>query len=216
MTQELISIPSGETQDAAALSAGTSLLYFPRIKLCQGNAKEVQKKLVASGGNFALISAKTDVEDLGDNFEMVICAGRAKALRTKGVIMSFFDQTDDEFKKIREESKDKDSGCMYGPEYLVFLPSVGDDGTFATFFLSNPTMRRESKSFHARLRKAATVTSLLIETAKFSWFGPLCGDCSTPLDLPKSEVFDEAIERFQNEKASQIETVDDDSEDRER
>lgn len=216
-SNELVPVVGDTGKEDAALTVGTTSLYFPRIKLCQGQAREVQKQLVEKGGNYALISGKTDVEDLGDSVDMVICAGRAKALRTGDVIMSVFDHESEEFQKIKEESKDKNSGSMYGPEYLVFLPDVGEEGTFATLFLSNPTMRRESKTFHARLRKAATVTSHLIETKEHAWFGPLCNDCSTPLDLPSSEVFEEAISRFNNEKPSQVATVDEsDGSERER
>lgn len=207
---DLITAPQSSTEDNA-IAVANSTLYFPRIKLCQGNANEVKRGHVAKGGNFALITGKDEVEDLGDEIEFVVCTGRSKALRTGDVIMSIFDPKDPEFAKIKEESKDKDSGSMYGPEYLVFLPDVGDEGTFATLFLSNPTMRREGKSIHARLRKACSARSHLIDPpgSKHSWFGPLFGDCATPpTNLPDQDVFTENIDRFNNEKPSQMSTVD--------
>lgn len=214
MTTDLELIPVDDVEaDNVALIVAKSSAYLPRIKLCQGSAKEVNSRQVARGGNYALVKSKEDVEDLGDEVPMLICAGRAKALRTGDMILSFFDPSDEEFKKIEEESKVKDSGCMYGPEYLVWLP---DQECFATLFLNSPTARRESGAVHARLRKAALLTSHLIVKPKFSWFGPVCKDCSTPFDIPDLTVVQEQINKFRNERSSAVKVEDSTEDTRER
>ena len=90
---------------------------------------------------------------------------------------------------------------MYGPEYLVWIPSVK---ALATFFLSSPTARRESASIHARLRKAATLKAKLINGKKHKWHGPVITPCSTPFDLPDMTYLNEEIEKFSNPKASSV------------
>lgn len=210
---ELIPAGMSKNEDAALIVANAGD-YLPRLKLCQPAAKEVTHRKVSRGGNYALIRSKDEIEDLGEEVEMVVCAGRPKALQTGDVIISIFEPDSDEFKRIQSESKNKDSGCMYGPEYLVWLPN---QDTFATLFMCNPTARREAGSVHARLRKAALLTSNLIETEKYSWYGPVCKDLTTPItNLPASEIFQEEIGKFENEKSSQVKSADADEGDRER
>ena len=196
----------GGSRAETALSVAKNQDYLPRIKLCQGNAKEVLQKKIAAGGNYALVKSKDDLEDLGPSIDLVVCSGRPKAMRTGDQIIVVLDQESEEFKKIVAESKVKDSGCFYGPEYLVYIPVAE---TFATLFMNNPTMRREAPAVHARLRKAATITTHLIEGKLHTWFGPKCSDCSSPLNLPELSVVTSFVEAFENEESSQIETVED-------
>src|SRR6218665_2074028 len=204
MSGELISVQS--TREADTLAVSTSGAFLPRIKLCQGQATEVLKKKIAHGGNFALIKTKDDIEDLGDEVLMIPLAGRAKALEIGDMIIANFEPNSPEFKRIIEESKVKDSGCMYGPEFLVWLP---DQQLFVTLFLCNPTSRREGGSFNTRLKKGALLKSHLIETAKFSWFGPLCEDYSSPIaNLPDLAEAQEQVTKFENEKSSKVRAED--------
>lgn len=202
--QNLIPANVGGSKADNALTVANNQDYFPRIKLCQGNSKEVLKQFVAKAGNYALVKGKDDIEDLGDSIELVICSGRPKAMRTGDQIITMFEEDSDEFKKIMAESKTKDSGCFYGPEYLVYIPAAS---AFATFFMNNPTMRREAGAVHSRLRRSATISSHLIETEDFSWFGPKCGDCSSPLDIPELDEIETTVKKFEAEKSSQVETV---------
>ena len=204
----LIPASVGGTKADNALTVANNQDYLPRIKLCQGNGKEVLKEFVARGGNYALIKSKDDIEDLGDSIDLLICSGRPKAMRTGDQIITMFEEESDEFKKIMSESKVKNSGCFYGPEYLVYIPAAQ---TFATLFMNNPTMRREAGAVHSRLRQAATITSHLIENEDFAWFGPKCGDCSSPLNIPDLDEIETAVKKFEDEKSSQIETVESDS-----
>jgi hypothetical protein len=203
-----------QTQNDTALSVASAGTFLPRIKLCQGQAKEVNQRKVARGGNFALVVTKEEVIDLGEEVVMVVCAGRAKALETGDMILTNFDPKSPEFKRIELESKDKDSGCMFGPEYLVWLP---EHKMLATLFLCSPTARREGAAVHARLGRGALLTSKLIETEKYSWFGPVCKDYTSPIaELPNPTDLQEAIERFRNERSSEVRAVESPEGDRER
>lgn len=203
-----------QSQNDTALSVASAGTFLPRIKLCQGQAKEVNQRKVARGGCFALVVSKEEVIDLGEEVVMVVAAGRAKALETGDMILTNFDPKSPEFKRIEAESKDKDSGCMYGPEYLVWLP---EQKTLATLFLCSPTARREGAAVHARLGRGALLTSKLIETEKYSWFGPVCKDYTSPIvDLPNPTELAEAVDRFRNERSSEVRAVDSTEGDRDR
>lgn len=215
MSTGLVPVSQNARQDRA-MAVAAAVDYLPRIKLCQGQSKEVGRKKVKSPGNFALIKTKEDIEDLGDEVEIVICAGRPKAMSTGDTIISIFEDDSPEFKRIQADSKVKDSGCFYGPEYLVYLPS---HECFATLFLNNPTARREAGAFHARLGNAALLVSNFIEPegSKYSWYGPQCKDLTTPIpNLPASEVFIEQADKFNSERSSQVKAADSNEDDRDR
>lgn len=200
----LIPTDIGGSHTENALSIANTVDYLPRIKLCQGQAKEVLKKHVAAGGNYALVRGKDDIEDLGDSIDVLICSGRPKAMRTGEQMITIFEEESDEFKKIMTDSKTKNSGCFYGPEYLVYIPAAE---SFATLFMNNPTMRKRASHVHARLRNAATISTTLIENPEYSWFGPSVSDCSSPLVLPDVDIIRKAVDKYESEKSSQIETV---------
>lgn len=198
---ELVPTSENASEDKA-LSVANSVDFHPRLKLCQGSGKEAQKGKVAKAGNYALITNKDEMEDLGDEVEIVICAARAKALQTGKMILTYFDPESPEFAEIKEKSKVKNSGCMYGPEYLIWLPN---QNTYATLFMCSPTARRESRAVHSRLRKAALLKSHLIETEDYAWHGPIVKDLETEVtNLPPQEELLAEIEKFDNEQSSQV------------
>ncbi len=155
------------------------------------------------------------ITDLGEELDLVILSWRPKALQIDGdSIVTEHDPTSDLYKKIRELSGVKDSGCMYGPEFLVWIPS---QNVFATSFFSSKTARREAKKIGPLVGKAATFKCRLIETVRYKWHGPVVVPCSTPLDIPSIEVIKEEIDKFQDPPKSDVEIVDDsDGQDRAR
>lgn len=203
----LIPVDDDDEEAKGALSVASATSYFPRVKLCQGGAKEVAKKKVKAGGNYALVITKDNVIDLGDEVEILVCAVRSKALETANdAIITIYEKDDPEFLRIQGQSSVKDSGCMFGPEYLIYLPR---EKTFATFFMSSPTARGEAGAVHSRRGKAALLTSQYIEKPKFSWWGPLCGDLTTPIELPPADEIESAKARYKALKSSQIRAIDD-------
>lgn len=197
--------------NAGALAVSSNLTFLPRIQL-YGSSSTIVKQGKFPMGHFGLIRSKDNIEDLGDSFNALLCSGRAKALRIDGDnIITIYEHVSDEFKKIQAESAIKDSGCMYGPEFLLWVPKAT---SFATYFLCNPTGRNAAGEFNALLRRAATIKSKLIETKKFVWHGPQAIACSTPLDFDMEAVKVE-VDKFKNAVSSKVKTVDD-SEGRER
>jgi hypothetical protein len=179
--------------------------YLPRVQLFGSNSDLVKQGKFPMA-HYGLVRSKDVLIDIGDAFDSVPVSWRPKAMRIGAdEVLNYFDSERDEFKKIMEESEGKDSGCMYGPEFLIWLPNQKE---FATFFFGNPTMRREAPNFKALMGKAATCKVKFIQTKQYSWHGPTCMACSTPLAaVPEEDKLIKEVERFQNPKDSEVETV---------
>jgi hypothetical protein len=94
---------------------------------------------------------------------------------------------------------------LWLPLFLLWVPAAQ---TFATFFMSSKTARRESGAVSARLGKAATFSAKLIKTPRYTWHGPVC----TPLDVatfdvPPIDEIRKQADLFMNPKPSGITKV---------
>lgn len=196
-------MPQMDDKQLAAVSSSGD--FLPRLQLFGGNSDACKKGQIPIA-HYGLVSGKDTVEDLGKEVDIIVICARAKALRIgdDGTIITKHDPNNEEFKKIMEDSNVQDSGCMYGPEFMVYVPS---SGKFATFFMSSKTARRVAGAVHARLRKAATLKAELIETKKYKWHGPVCTPCSTPMVAPSGDDIAAAIKKFLAAKESAVETV---------
>lgn len=184
---------------ALATKAGD---YLPRLQLmtansdkCKGGEFPINHYALVSGQNFT---------DLGEALDIAVVTWRPKALEIDEEIISVYDPEDAEFKRIQAKSDEKDSGCMFGPEFLVYIPSKEQ---FATFFMGSKSSRREAPNLRARVGKAATLKSHFIETKKYSWYAPTIVPCSTPMDIPPVEAIQEQVEKFNNPPASEVEKI---------
>jgi hypothetical protein len=196
-------IPQMDEKTLAQVSSSGD--FLPRLQLFGGNSDACKKGQIQIA-HYGLVTGKDTIEDLGKEVDVIVICGRPKALRIcdDGTIITKFDPNDDQFKKIAEDSAVQDSGCMYGPEFMLFIP---DTQRFATFFMSSKTARRSAASVHARLRKAATLKAEFIETKKYSWHGPVCVPCSTPLSPPSADDIKAAVTKFMSAKESSVEVA---------
>lgn len=169
--------------------------FLPRIVVGDAMSKVCKRKQVEIG-NYGLVRSEDDVVDLSNQLDVLIVHMRWTALDTSGEKpISSHDRDSETFKAIEEQSTIKDSGCLWGPEFLIYIPTAK---TFATYFCCSITSRRESKNIFKLIRKAATFKTHLIETKKYSWHGPLVVECSTPFDLPPAEEIKKQALKFAN------------------
>jgi len=182
-------LPVSEEEFKDIVSAG----YLPRLQVVD-SASKVCKKKQAEAGNYALVRAEDDVVDLTNQIDVLVVHMRFTALdfNTEPPIFSH-DRESEEFQRIEEESKVSNSGCMWGPEFLLYIDSVK---TFATFLCASATARRESKNIVKLMRKAATLKTHFIEKGKYSWFGALVIPCSNKFDLPPMEEIQTQAVKF--------------------
>ena len=182
--------------------------YLGRLQLYT-KGKAVNKRLVGPG-NYGIPTGE-EVDDLGDTIDIVPLARRPKAIDmtdSEAIIVNY-DPRNAEFERIKAQSCEKESHCMFGPSFLVFERSRG---LFLEFFCGNKSSRQEAKKIYPYLpltqadidTKAAngddvselvphgplplTLTSRLVEKGTYSWHVPVVVKCSTAFtNLPKME-----------------------------
>lgn len=188
--------------DKAFLEATKSGDYLPRLQLMTANS-DICKKGQFPINSYALVSGQTHT-DLTATVDILVIAWRPKAIEIGEVIITAYDVNHAEFTRIAEKSNEKDSGCMFGPEFLVWVPSVKQ---FATFFMGSKSTRRESPNLKALLHKGATLKSHLIETPKYSWMSPVIVPCTTPFEIPSVPDAMEQVNKFNNPPVTEVEKV---------
>lgn len=189
--------------DDSMFDSISSSKYLPRVQLmtsgsaqCKSGAFPINHYALVDGKNYA---------DLTQEVNCLVVAWRPKALRTGDEIISCYDTSSPEFIKIQTDSEVKDSGCMFGPEFLLYIPS---ENKYATFFMGSKSSRNESPSLKALMGKAATLASQHIQTKKYDWYAPKIVACEVPFDVPPIEEIKEQVETFTNPPESEVETVD--------
>lgn len=205
-------LPAGAVQkydmnDFNKVAGSTS--WLPRLQLmAAGSGLVVSDKIRA--GAYALIHDADKFTDLTNTVECIPLGWRPKAMDTSGgEMISVYKIDHPEFKRIQDQSEVKDSGCFYGPEFLLYIPNHG----FCTFLMGSKTMRNEAPALSDLLttRKAATLKSKLIDPpkSKYKWWGPVITACSSPFSvLPTAEEVNEQLEKFMNPKETELEAAD--------
>lgn len=186
--------------------------YLPRLQLCGSNSELVKEGKIGMG-HFALVVNKNTFTDLGLEVDVLVVNWRPKALEIGDEIISLYDPKSDAFQNIKTRSEVQDSGCMFGPEFLVWIPEIEK---FATFYMSSKSARNESPNMRARLRNAAKIKSKYIKTKKYSWHGPEVLDTSESLEVPDLNELKEIETKFMNPPEREVELADEDSDNSER
>lgn len=185
---------SGDAFDKVVASSS----FLPRVQLFGSNSGAVKEDKIGQG-RYGLVRDKNSIEDLSQSFNCLPLDWRWKAMQVAdGAVVSVYDFNSDAFTKLKDTAdNEKDSGCMWGVEFLIWMP---DQKEFATFYLSSATARREAKPMRARTQPECLPTTLtreLIKKPKYSWFGPKVNACSTPLSsYPSQEEVNEQVEKF--------------------
>jgi hypothetical protein len=218
MTQEMIVPNTGVAKyaDEKTFGAVSSLGNFlPRVQLYGSNSEAVKESLIPMAHYGLAQSSKDEIIDLGAECQVVILSWRPLALKinkTENTVVSVFNPKAPDFKKFTELSEIKDSGCMYGPQFLIYVPQ---EKVFATFFMASKTARRAAGEVKAFMGKAATLKAELIKTPKYTWHGPTAVPCSVAFELPPVEEILEVSAKFNNPPESEEEAAPEDG-DRDR
>jgi hypothetical protein len=184
--------------------------YLGRVQLITSNS-ELGKSGVVGVNNYAYILDNDHVE-LGKTVDVAVLAWRPMALDVSNpdeVITSYDPQPDangqstGEFARIEAQAEVQDSGCMFGPQFLLYVPQIKK---FATLFMGTKSSRRVAPELANYVRKAATLDSQQIKTKKYSWFTNKILPCSASIDLPMDEAVKQ-INLFDNPPAENLERV---------
>lgn len=178
--------------------------FLPYIQLC-GSSTDLAKRGEIAVGNYALIIGSGDKKehvDLGKNVICIPVAWRPKAMNAKtNPVLASFNPASPLFQQLRKTAEaDSQSGCMFGPEFLLWIPGHG----FATFHMGSKTARNEARSVQALLPgndgrlKTANLSAQFIKTEKYSWHGPKCVISSQVAEQPPAELMLQTVTDFLN------------------
>lgn len=176
--------------------------FHPRLQLYGGNSDACKEGKIGIG-RFGLVAGKDDITDLTNEVLILPLTRRYKAMdiSNKEAIITVFDHKSKAFTDIVAKSEEQDSGCMFGPEYLVWIDPLK---TFATYYMNSKTARREAGKVESNLLKALLLKAELIVTKKYKWHGPKVVVSSDQLDgLPDMEIIKREMEKFLAEKGTE-------------
>jgi hypothetical protein len=184
------SLPAVENPFEEDFDSFSSALFLPRLQL-EGSSSNLVKTGKVQRGHWTLITGREQFEDLGEKIDVLVLTYRTKALdmTDKKNVVASFNQSDDEFRRIKGEAQNKAKGFLYGLEFLVFIPDSKGEQRYATLFMGNPTGRVAAKNFKPILRTAknpeannqATLKWEILRNDEHIWEGPVVLPCTSPL-----------------------------------
>jgi len=201
-------ITSGPTNsDDKALATIVGAGFMPYITLASGSSN-ICKEGKVPVGVFALTKGKEPIS-LGKSFIGWFIQWRPRAMRLDKAAgnHSYYVIDNPEFQKIvaTANSGVKLSGCLYGPEILVWL---FEQNMFATMFWSNPTMRNEYANLQPMKGEVVTFSTELIVTPEYKWHGPKVALCqSPPANMPPLDEYHAVLDKFNNPPITEIERI---------
>ena len=165
---------------------------FQRIQLFGSSSNAVKEGKIAMG-HFAVVDS-ANINDLGESFDCVILGYRMKAIYFGDDVEVNFDPTSERFQEIAKLSTVTDSDCVFGPEYLLYIPDHG----YIPYHLNNISSQYESKAFRSLVGKVATVKATLIKGKKGTYHAPKVAACNVPVSLPPIEEVKKVLADFNN------------------
>ena len=207
--------PIMKTDEKALMGLSGGGSFLPRLQACTSTSKVAQAGKIGVG-KLAIVQGEEVVHDLGTEVDLVVFAARAMAGDTNNGNKFYYDQESPEFKRIIAESGEKDSGMFYGPEFLVYIPSIRK---FVTAGFVSISARIEAASVFDLMKEAgggslkataATFRSKLCVTKdkKRSWHVMQALACTTGVSvLPEKAELDAVLQTFLNPKSSNEETL---------
>lgn len=164
-----------------------------------------------------------EIDDLGPAIDILPLCVRPKALdmRDRDAVIAAYDMDSDEFKEIKRLAGTPDSGCMWGPSFLVFERSTGQ---FFEFFMGNKSARAESgnliKFLAVDAKKAerlgiepqgplpCTLKARYATSGSWGWHVPVVTKCSEPfVNLPELDKIRGEMVKFSDVKDNGIQNV---------
>jgi hypothetical protein len=228
MTTDLIpfdasALPSTElvTEDQMnELSKGVD--YLQRFQLVT-KGKYVDTSKIKAGHYGIPLPGGEEIDDLGESVDILPLAVRAKALdmSDRDAVVAVYDMNDEAFKSIKTRSSEQNSGCMWGPSFLVVERSTGCcfeffmgtksaravSGDLVNFLpVSEATAAKKGIDAHGPL--PCTLTARYAKRGDWGWHVPVVTKCSEPFtNTPKIEALREEMQKFIEAKDNGVQNV---------
>jgi len=186
-----------DTQLASLDEVAKGTEFLPRIQLVT-KGKYVDEGKIKPGHWGIPLPGGDEIEDLGERIDVIPMDYRAKALDMgdRDAIVANYDATSDEFLRIK--TAPKNTGCMWGPSFLVLERSTGK---LYEMFFGNKSGRNEAGKLKPFLpTKAnggqpspATLSIRYKKTPEYGWHVPVITKCSEPFDPAAVKVTNDQI-----------------------
>jgi hypothetical protein len=180
----------------------SSSKYLPRLMLYGSKSDAVAMGKIP-GGTYGLVTGKDNITPLGNEVDCLVISWRPTALdtRSEDTVVSCHKKTDPLFMEIANRADNEaDSGCMYGPEYLVYIYALKK---YATFLCGSKSTRKPEVAgvIKGLMSNNLTLKVTLAANKRFKWHVPVPIKCSTPHQLPTLDEIKEKVESFKNPDA---------------
>jgi hypothetical protein len=180
---------------------GSARGWLPRLELC-GASSNLCKEGKQPVGTYALVLDKDTHQDMGKEVNAFICGLRLCALDFRDGVTSFYDPKSVEFQQIAELSEVKDSNCMAGMQFLLYIPKLE---RFCTFYMASISQSNESPNVKALLGKAATLLCNLAENKKKQkWHVTQAIPCTLALTPPPADELALQLHKFKNPPKKEV------------
>lgn len=199
--------PAKYADDKAFGAVASGGDWLPRLQLFGGNSDAAKEGKIPMG-HYGVVTSKDTIIPVGPEVDCLVLSWRPKAMSLNGDdILTNYNPQSAIFQDIVARSELPDSGCMFGPEFLLYLPGVK---RYVTFMMGSKSSRREAPNLKTILegQRAATLKVALLAGKKFKWHNPVATRCSTPFELPTDiEALKKVVEAFNNPKESDVEPL---------
>lgn len=185
--------------------AKTTMLWVP-IQLFGGNSAAVKDEKIAVN-RYGVRRSKDDIEDLGKEMHLIPVDWRAKAVEFGDDTMSVYDPEDPEFQRIQVRADEPGMGAMYGVEFLLWNPKLGE---FVAFFFGSKSTRRLAGEVRALMGKGIAFGIKPVENKYGKWPVPTITASALPMEGPAADALEAARDKFNNPPKNEVETVKDD------
>jgi hypothetical protein len=157
--------------------------FLPRLNLYTARSKIVQKDLFKAN-HYGVVVGKDKLTDLGENVICVPLAYRPMALdlREKKAV-ALFDPSSKAFKDVQADSLIKDSKCMAGIQFLVYVQGFG----LATYYCASKSAKMLAPNIRKLMNQFISLGSHTVEAGEWVYRAPTVTLSNVQFDLPNME-----------------------------
>lgn len=157
--------------------------FLPRLNLYTGRSKIVEKALFKQN-HYGVVVGKDKLLDVGETPVIVPLAYRPMALdlREKKAV-AYFDPSSAKFKEVKAESLVKDSKCMAGVQFLVYIQNFG----LATYYCASKSAKMLAPHIRKLMNQFVTLGSHTVESGDFVYRAPTVVLSNVQFEIPNME-----------------------------
>lgn len=167
--------------------------FLPRLGLYSGKSKIVELGKFPAN-HWGVTVGKDKLNDVGEVVNAVPLAYRPMALDLRGKkAVAFFDPATPTFKEVKDQSLVKDSKCMAGIQFLIYVQNFG----LTTYFCASKSAKMIAGNIRKLTNKFVAFSSHTVQSGDYVYRAPLVDVSNVQFDLPVADIL-KAKEEFIN------------------